>query len=291
MASCPRAALRPSPKPAPDHAARLIPRPCRPPGRAVLRRRFAPEPIAATATGSRGCALFGALLAAIAVALGRGGSVDPRGTLAVLGFALLFAAAAVALAIAAAAVIWRTGRRGAARALAGLALAALVAAYPLYLAAAAARLPAPGDVSTDPAAPPPFSSAPSAIAARGGALHDDPPAERREAARRAYPTLAPVVLDLPGDGAYDLVLRVVQGNGWRVVEAVPPKGKFGSGHIDAVAATRVLALPEDVTVRIRPAAGQTRVDIRSAPRFGGLDTGENAARVQSLSDQLQDAAS
>lgn len=257
----------------------------------MLNRRLAPEPIATVAVGSRNCASFGALLAIIAVVLGRSGAVDPRGTLAVLGFALLFASAAILLALWSAVVIWRTGRRGTARALSGLALAALVLFYPLYLGGMAARLPVSGDVSTDPAAPPPFSTTPAAVAARGGAVHDDPPEAARDAARRAYPTLVPVALDLPGDEAYDLVLKVVGGNGWRVVEAVPPKGKFGTGHIDAVASTRVLALPEDVTVRVRPAAGQTRIDIRSASRFGAWDAGENAARVQSLSDQLQDAAS
>ena len=52
-----------------------------------------------------------------------------------------------------------------------------------------------------------------------------------------------------------------------------------------------MALPDDVAIRIRPASGQTRVDIRSASRFTPADVGENAARIQSLSDEIQDAAS
>lgn len=260
-------------------------------GRPVLRRRLAPEPYAAAADRSRACAAFGAMLGVMAVLLGRSGSVDPRGTVAVLGFALLFALAAIVLAMWSAVVIWRTGRRGTGRAIAGLALAATVLAYPGILAVRGARLPQGGDVSTDPAAPPPFSSVPAALAARGGLAHADPPADAREAARRAYPTLQPVMLDVPEDEAYGLALKAVEGRGWRVVEAVPPKGKFGSGHIDAVAPTRLLALPDDVTIRLRSAAGQTRIDIRSASRFAQFDFGENAARIQSLSDELLDAAS
>jgi hypothetical protein len=257
----------------------------------VLKRRLTPEPFAPSATGSRSCAAFGALLAVIAVLMGRSGSVDPRGTLAVLGFALLFALGAVVLAIWSAGVIWRTGRRGTARALSALLLAAVVLAYPAYLVTVAARLPTVADVSTDPGAPPAFSSAPAAVAARGGGGHDDPPAEAREAERRIYPNLQPVMLDVSVDEAYDFALKAVQGRGWRVIEAAPPKGKFGTGHIDAVAPTRVMALPDDVAIRIRPALGQARVDIRSASRFSRADSGENAARIQSLSDEIQDAAS
>ena len=257
----------------------------------MLRRRLAPEPFAVSATGSRSCAVFGALLAAIAVLMGRSGGVDPRGTLAVLGFGLLFALLAVALAIWSAGVIWRTGRRGTGRALSALLLSALVLAYPAYLAGLAATRPTAADASTDPAAPPSFSAAPAAVAARGGAAHDEPPAEAREAERRTSPNLQPVMLDVSVDEAYDLALKAVRGRGWRVIEAAPPKGKFGTGHIDAVAPTRVLALPDDVAIRIRPASGQTRVDIRSASRFARADVGENAARVQSLSDEIQDAAS
>lgn len=259
--------------------------------RPVLHRRLPPEPYAGAATLARSCAVLGAVSAIVAVAMGRSGAVDPRATLAVLGLALLFCAASIVLAVWSARVIWRTGRRGTGRALAALALAAAVLAYPALLAVRGAQLPALADVSTDPAAPPPFSAAPGALAARNGIVHDEAPPEAREAARRAYPTLQPVLLDVPEDEAYGLALKAVEGRGWRVLEAVPPKGRFGAGHIDAVAPTRVLALPDDVTIRIRPASGQARVDIRSASRFAGVDFGENAARIQSLSDELLDAAS
>ncbi len=257
----------------------------------MLRRRLAPEPFAASATGSRSCALFGGLLAVIAVLMGRSGGVDPRASLAVLGFGLLFALLAVTLAAWSAGVIWRTGRRGTGRALSALVLAAVILAYPAYLAALEATRPTVADASTDPAAPPAFSAAPVAVAARGGAAHDEPSPEAREAGRRAYPGLQPVMLDVSVDEAYDLALKAVQGRGWRVIEAAAPRGKFGAGHIDAVAPTRVMALPDDVAIRIRPASGQTRVDIRSASRFTPADVGENAARIQSLSDEIQDAAS
>ena len=257
----------------------------------MLTRRLAPEPVAEAADRSRWCAAFGSVLAAMAVLMARSGSVDPRGALAVLGFALIFAALAIVLALWSAVVIWRTGRRGTARALLALVIGAAILAYPAYLATLAARLPAGHAVSPDPAAPPPFSPAPTAVAARGGVAHPEPSAEAQEAEHRAYPGLTPVMLDMPADEAYALALRTVEAHRWRVVEAVPPRGKFGTGHIDAVATTPIMALPDDVTIRIRPASGQTRVDIRSASRFGRSDLGANAARIQSLSDELLDADS
>ena len=257
----------------------------------MLMRRMAPEPIAATAYRCWSSAAFGAVLAVLAVLLGRSGAVDPKGVLAVLAFALLFAVIAMMLAAWSAVVIWRTGQRGTARALAGLVLAFVVLGYPGYLAVLASRLPAINDVSTDPASPPPFSNASAVRMARDGFVHDDPTTESREAQRRFYPSLQPVILDLAGDEAYDLVLKSVKAKGWKILEAVPPLGKFGTGHIDAVATTRIIALPNDVAIRIRPLAGQTRVDIRSASRIGQHDLGTNAARIQALSDELQDADS
>lgn len=257
----------------------------------MLRRRLAPEPFAAAASLCRGSAAFGATLAVIAVLMSRSGSVDPRGSLAVLGFGLGCAVLALVLVPWSAVVIWRTGYRGTARSLTGFVIALAVLAYPTYLAIVAARVSSASDVSTDPVAPPPFSTAAGAVTARGGHVPDDLSAEARDSARRTYPNLQPVLLDVPEDEAYGLALKAVEAHGWRVIEAVPPKGKFGTGHIDAVAPTRVMALPDDVAIRIRPVAGQTRVDIRSASRFSGFDAGENAARIQSLSDELLDAAS
>ena len=257
----------------------------------MLMRRMAPEPIAAAAHRCWSSAAFGAVLAVFSILLGRSGAVDPLGVLAVLAFALLFALGAVLLAVWSAVVIWRTGRRGIARALAGLVLAVVVLAYPAYLAVLASQLPAINDVSTDPSSPPPFSNASGVRAARNGFVHDDSTAESRDEQRRFYPGLQPVVLDLAGDEAFDLVLKTVKARGWRILEAVPPLGKFGTGHIDAVATTRIMANPDDVAIRIRPQAGQTRVDIRSASRIGRHDLGTNAARIQTLSDELQDADS
>ena len=52
-----------------------------------------------------------------------------------------------------------------------------------------------------------------------------------------------------------------------------------------------MGLPDDVAIRIRPLEDETRVDIRAVSRFGRGDIADNAARIQSLADDLSDADS
>lgn len=255
----------------------------------MLRRPLPPEPVAVSADWCRTTAAFAAVLATIGVAIARGGLLDGLAGVAVVGAALLCAFGALLLAARAAVVIWRTGRRGVPRVLAGCLLGALVLAYPATLAVLASRLPAISDVSTDPGSPPAFSVSKTATAARAGAAHPEPSSETRDAQRRAYPDIGPAMLDVGPEDAFKLALQLVAARRWRVVEATPPHGRLGTGHIDAVAASTVLKLPEDVTIRIRPEASQTRVDMRSASRLERHDIGSNAARIESFIEDLENA--
>jgi uncharacterized protein (DUF1499 family) len=83
------------------------------------------------------------------------------------------------------------------------------------------------------------------------------------------------------------VLRSAAALGWQVVDQIPPGGRAGIGRVDAVARTLIMGFPDDITVRIRPLAAQTRIDIRSASRFGRHDFGANAQRIQRFSQEMQ----
>ena len=63
--------------------------------------------------------------------------------------------------------------------------------------------------------------------------------------------------------AFDAALKALAANGWKIIEQRPPGGRSGLGHIDAIATSFMLGFPSDITLRLRPLAGQTRVDIRS----------------------------
>jgi uncharacterized protein (DUF1499 family) len=60
------------------------------------------------------------------------------------------------------------------------------------------------------------------------------------------------------------------------------------GVIEAVARTPILGFRDDVVVRIRPTVDGTRIDIRSASRYGRHDLGTNAKRVRSLIDDIDE---
>jgi uncharacterized protein (DUF1499 family) len=252
-----------------------------------MRRFIAEEPVSRASIWSRRCALFGLALGAIAVAAIRLGAVDVVAGLAILGAGLLFGLVAMLLAGVAIAIIWRTGRRGSRIALSGLFLAAVLLAYPGWLAAKAVRLPLLADVTTDIADPPAFSRSAKALQARGGVVPTDPPPETRELQRRAYPDVKPIVVDLSPEDAYQAVQQAVTALGWKIVDQSPPGGRAGLAHVDAVSRTLILGLPDDIAIRITPLATQARIDVRFVSRYGRHDFGTGASRIRAFAAALQ----
>jgi uncharacterized protein (DUF1499 family) len=252
-----------------------------------MRRLIIEEPYSRAALWSRRLALFSLAVGAIAVLLARSQTVDPTATLSVFAGAVLVACLALLFAGTAAVVIWRTGRRGAGVVASGVFLAALLLCYPAYLAANAVRLPLLNDVSTDLVDPPQFSRSRIALAARGERTPEIPPPQARQEQRFAYPNIQPILLDQEADEAYQLVLRAIAARGWKIVEQTPPGGRIGVGHIDAIDHSLIMGFPADVTIRMRPLAGQTRVDVRSASRVGRHDYGSNAQRIAKFAAEIQ----
>jgi uncharacterized protein (DUF1499 family) len=252
-------------------------------------RQIPEEPVSNAAVWCRRLAVFAVPVALISVLLARNGAVEPQASLAVLGGAILVALVSILLFFAACVTIWQEGRRGLGEAVAGVILAALTLAYPAYLAFEAVRLPVLSDISTDVADPPRFSSSKTATAARGGFTPPPFPTDTQEQQRAAYPDVEPIVVDLEADEAYQLVLETAASRGWRVVEQHPPGGRSGVGHIDFVVRTLVMGFSDDIAVRLRPLAGQTRIDVRSASRYGRHDFGSNAKRIQQFAEELQEA--
>jgi uncharacterized protein (DUF1499 family) len=58
-----------------------------------------------------------------------------------------------------------------------------------------------------------------------------------------------------------------------VLESSRPGGRSGAGRIEAVARSRILRTAEDITIRVRPRADGSRIDIRSASRIGTARSG------------------
>lgn len=252
-----------------------------------MRRHIPEEPVSITAVWSRRLAVFAATVALLAVALARLNVVEPLSALAILGGGIVVALAALLLFFAASAIIWRTGRQGLGQALGGLLVAALTLGYPSYLAFEAVRLPLLADISTDTVDPPRFSLSKAAMAARGGFTPAGVAAPARQEQHGAYGDVEPIVVDLDADEAFALVLKTAAARGWRVIEQHAPGGRSGEGHVDFLDRTLVMGFYDDVTVRLRPLAGQTRIDVRSASRYGRHDFGANAKRIEQFAEELQ----
>lgn len=247
-----------------------------------MRRLIIEESMSKAAVLSRQLAVFSLAVAIVGfLAVRRGLDL-----LAVLGGALLISVVAILTAILAFVVIWRSGRKGAGQALAGLVLAASLLAYPAYLVQKTMRLPQLPDLSTDLTDPPNFSLSRAALAARGGRTPPSVALVQRKAQLKSYPQIQPILLDLDAPDAYGAALKAVTASGWKIVEQSPPGGRSGLGHIDAIASSFILGFPSDITVRLRPLAGQTRIDIRTVSRFGPYDFGANPHNIANFEAAL-----
>ena len=251
----------------------------------MLRRPFIEEPMSQLALWSARLAIFAIAVAVLSVVIVRSGILEIGPAVATFGAALLFAGAAILLALASFVSIWRTGAPGLGRALAGLLLGAALLAYTAYLGIRASKLPQINDITTDLNNPPRFD----VLARLRPRDRVDYPAFFAAAQRQGYPDVAPLELDLTARAAYDVALKVVTRRRWLIVDARPPAGTR-AGVIEAVARTTIMGFRDDVVVRVTPQRDSTRIDVRSASRYGLSDFGTNARRITALLSDIDDAA-
>jgi uncharacterized protein (DUF1499 family) len=253
----------------------------------MLRRPTIEETPSQLALWSARLALFAIAVAVLSVVIVRSGILEIGPAVATFAAALVFAAAAVLLALASFVAIWRNGSPGLGRAFAGLLLGTALLAYPAYLGVRASKLPQINDITTDTANPPRFDVL-ARLRPRDRIAY---PAFFAAAQQKAYPDVVPLELDVPARTAFDVALKVVTKNRWLVVDARPPAGARRDGVIEAVARTTIMGFRDDVVVRVTPEPDGSRIDVRSASRYGLSDLGTNARRIAALLSDIDDAAS
>jgi hypothetical protein len=268
----------------------------------MVRRRIVEEPISQLAIWSRRLALFSLVATLVAIVIVRSGALDIVPALSTLAGALLLAVVAILLAFGAVIVIWREGRGGLPQAVSAVLIGLALIAYPAYLGVRAYQLPAIYDVTTDPIDPPQFEAI-----ARLRPRDANPIAYEglyaAELQHAAYSDIEPEDTTATPQEAFDAAMKVIAKRRWRVVDARPPRESGATrvsdsrappdaaardGVIEAVARSVILGFREDVVVRIRATADGTRIDVRSASRYGRNDLGSNAARVRDLISDIDD---
>src|SRR5262249_2054913 len=105
-----------------------------------------------------------------------------------------------------------------------------------------------------------------------------------EQQRRAYPEIAPLILDLRPQVAFNRALDTAKRMGWAIVAADEL-----SGRIEASDRSRWFGFTDDMVIRITPLSSVSRIDVRSSSRQGRSDFGVNAARVESYLSALHKA--
>jgi uncharacterized protein (DUF1499 family) len=254
-------------------------------------RSLPPEPVPRLAVASRWLAAAAWALATISLVATRFGGVSPLNALFVLGAGILLAVLAIVAAIIAMASIWRSGAPGTGLAARGLFFAAVLLAWPGYLALTAIRLPVLNDVTTNIDDAPSFARSRAAVDARKGVIPAEFDPRNGPAVQEAYADLAPIVLERSPEEVMALVRRAATGLGWTIIDSVNPAGRTGAGRVDAVASSFLFRFPDDITIRIRPGAGDVRIDVRSASRFGRHDFGANAAHIRAFARDLETLSS
>lgn len=205
------------------------------------------------------------------------------------GFMILRWASYAALAGALLALLGAVGRsHGRGRALAFalplVALALATVAVPWQWRRTAGAVPPIHDITTDMENPPPFV-----------ALHDrrtgatNPVeyggAEVAAQQKAGYPDLGPAMLPVAPAQAVERAAAAARDLGWEVVAV-----DTAAGRVEATDRTRWFGFYDDVVVRVTPAAGGSRVDVRSLSRVGGSDVGTNARRIRTFLARLQQGA-
>jgi uncharacterized protein (DUF1499 family) len=139
------------------------------------------------------------------------------------------------------------------------------------------------DITTDTESPPQFVRI---LPLRAATNATNPPEyggpEVAAYQKSAYPDIAPIALDVPPQRAFERALDAARGMGWDIVEA-----NLAEGRIEATERTFWFGFRDDVVIRILPAGGGSRVDVRSKSRVGGGDAGTNAKRVREYLARLQ----
>lgn len=239
-----------------------------------------------TATWSWRIAAFSAQLLLAGLLLHRFAGLDTLLALNLFAVAMAGAVLAVLVALAAFLIIWRKGRTGAWSAAAGMLLGSALLLWPAALLPLASRLPPIHDISTDTADPPPFTTLTAQRRPGANPIAYPGPAVASLQAN-GYPDIKPIVVPRPAGETFELVGDIVRRFKWKVASEQPPLGRGRPGFIEATDRTFVLGFLDDIIVRIDGDGRETRIDARSASRYGRHDLGRNADRIRDLFQEIR----
>lgn len=227
---------------------------------------------------SRRIALFSAQLLIVGIVLHHVSVLGSREVTNLLAVGIAFALLALVMAGVALLDIWRRGTPGAGLAGWAVFVALLILAAPLWYFPDLLLKPKINDIVTDPNAPPSFVEVARLRPAEANGVEYPGRIFSRQQLK-AYPDIAPMTLERSREETYNLVRRTIGELGWKIVSEQAPS-ETEPGRIEAVDKTLIVGFPDDVAIVVSTARSESRIDMRSASRFGQHDFGANARRIR-----------
>jgi uncharacterized protein (DUF1499 family) len=98
------------------------------------------------------------------------------------------------------------------------------------------------------------------------------------------------VIDRPVEESFELVEDTAARLKWKVTLSDPPVGRTAkAGVLEATDQTMIMGFTDDIVVRVEGNLNRSRIDVRSASRYGVVDLGQNATRVRRFLTDLKAA--
>ncbi len=231
-------------------------------------------------------ALFCAVLLIVTAFLHRVLSLPTPVALNIAAAVFAGSAAVVLMAAIAGLDIWMTGRQGASRVIFGTGVALALLAIPLALFVASRQWPEINDVTTDLVQPPEFVGAAKQRSSGSNPLLY--PADRFAKLQQAsYPDIKTIVVPRSTEEAFESALQALAKLRYKTTFEAPPDEDPGSpGIIEVADRTMFLGFPDDVVIRVTSDDEASRIDVRSASRYGRSDFGRNAERVREILKEI-----
>lgn len=246
-------------------------------------------PASAFAKWSSRIAIFAAVVLVVTALLHRLLSLPTSVAITIAAGVFIAAALAFAMAAIAGLDIWVTGRHGAARVIVAMAVSSGLLAIPAGVYWLSRSTPAIYDVSTDTDEPPEFTEAKAARETAGRGVNSVvyPGEGSANLQHTYYPDLKSVIVPRPPEQAYEIVLQALAKQRHKTTFEAPPDQDAGTpGFIEYTDRTMILGLTDDIVVRVLQEGEGSRIDIRSASRFGVNDFGDNAERIRLLLKEI-----
>jgi len=193
---------------------------------------------------------------------------------------------AVLLGLVAIAIIWRKGLGGALSATAGLFAGLLITAMAAATIAFAANFPSISDISTDVQNPPPFKAI-AGLRPKDANPTAYPGQSNAAQQVEAYPDIRPLAVQRSAVETFEVIGDTIRRMRWSVVSEDPPPAPGQPGYIEAIDRTLVFGFRDDIVIRVQGDYNDSRVDVRSASRYGAHDFGRNATRVREFYKELR----